>query len=361
MRSTVSVPIGVDGRTVGGARGGQPPRCGLLRGGRALPRGAGEHAGRRDRARPGRARGPRERGALPRDGRHGPGVHLDGGRQGPDRLREPRLAGLHGPLDRRGARRHLGPGRAPRGRGGRALHLVACVQAARAVGARVPAAPPRRRVPLDHRPRGAALPRRRAHGLRRHRLRHPRAQGDGGEAQPGGGRRPRGGGGAPALAAAGEPAGDRRGGARGALPAREPRRRDRRGLVRRDRAGGRPSGRRGRRRGGPRPARRHGDGPAAKRVPRVRPRGDLSGADAGAAQPPALQGRPRPDGHGPLRRHRPRYGRAGGGQRRASAPAGDRVGVARALHRGRPLRAARHRRSRRPTGSPPRSWSPAPR
>ncbi len=50
------------------------------------------------------------------------------------------------------------------------------------MGARVPPAPPRRRVPLGRRPRRAALRARRLRRLRRHRGRHPRAQADGGAA-----------------------------------------------------------------------------------------------------------------------------------------------------------------------------------
>ena len=52
----------------------------------------------------------------------------------------------------------------------------------RAVGGRVPPAPPLGRVPLDRRPRRAALRGRPLRGLRGHRDRHPRAQDDGGRA-----------------------------------------------------------------------------------------------------------------------------------------------------------------------------------
>ncbi len=190
---------GVHGQPAGVLAGGQPADGRLLRGRRALPPGRGEHARRRHRARPCRAgvprralaaaqgarEGVRERGALPGARRHAPGVHLDRGRQGHGRLHQPRLARVHGPHARGGARRHLG--------------RSACTPTTRRACARTWWRAFQRRVPWEREYRlrrhdghyrwivDRGVPRfrgERAGGLRRHGHRHPRAQGDGGEAEP---------------------------------------------------------------------------------------------------------------------------------------------------------------------------------
>ncbi|MEJ7714558.1 MAG: GAF domain-containing protein [Thermoleophilaceae bacterium] len=216
-------------------------------------------------------------------------------------------AGSSTPAERGGDRGFLGAGRAPRRPGGCRHDLAARAAKARALGTRVPVAPPRRRVPVDRRPRGPPLGRRPAARLRGHGNRHPRAQGDRAEAQRGLRARSRGGRDPPALVAARAPPPDRRGRLGGPLPAGQSQRRDRRGLVRRDRARGRPGRRGGGRRGRPRPAGRGGHGPDENRLPGLRAARGLAGRDARAAQPAPDEGERGPDGHGALPAPGPRH------------------------------------------------------
>ena len=281
-----------------------------------------------------------------------PGVHLDRGRRRDGRLHQPRLARVHRPPDR-------GRARATPGTSG--VHPDDA-EGVRSTWWRAF----RRRVPWEREYRlrrhdgvyrwivDRGVPRFEGDelvGLRGHGHRHPRAQGDGGEAQP---RRRRATTRWPRRSSARCcPRASRRSTAcswrRATCP--PPRRRDRRRLVRRDRAGRRARGGRGGRRGGPRAAGRDRDGPAAQRVPGLRAGGDLARADARPAEPAAGQGRPRPDGHRPVHGDRPRHGRGVARQRGPPAAAGDRErGRARASSRaGARCRSARPTLCRSPT------------
>ncbi len=149
-----------------------PPRRG-----RADRRGD-RHRPRRHRAPPRRAGAARERGAFPPHGRRGARHDLDRRRAGPDDLLQQALARLHGPRARAGAGARLArehPPRRPaavrRGVRGRARRPAL-------VPDRLPAAPPRRRVPLGPRNGDAPLDRLgRVRGLHRVRHRHLRAPG----------------------------------------------------------------------------------------------------------------------------------------------------------------------------------------
>ena len=107
---------------------------------------------------------PRGRGALPDHGRHRAGDGVDGRPGQAVRLVQPALARVHGPHAGAGARQRLGRGRAPRGPRALRFDLHRRLRPPRELPPGVPAAAPRRRVPLGARQRDAAL---RAGGLRR--------------------------------------------------------------------------------------------------------------------------------------------------------------------------------------------------
>ena len=206
------------------------------------------------------------RGALPRAGRHHARADVDDGRRGRRHVRQRGLAALHGPQRPRGPRRQLRLERPP-GRPRRPDDpLARRLRAAHRVPLRVPAQAPRRRASLGARDRHAAVRRRRVRGLRRHRHRHPRAQGDGGRAAPLRGELPR-----PRRQRPGDDLDDRR-----------PRQRDlrQRGLARLH--GHHPRGRAGRQL-----VARHPSGRGGRRRRRVRAR-PRAGSAVGARVPPAL-------------------------------------------------------------------------
>ena len=99
----------------------------------------------------------RVRGELPRARRHGPGDDVDHRHGRPDHVREPGLAALHGHDVPGGDGRELGARRASRRRRADARELGGGARRAAPVGGRVPAEAPHRRVPLDPRPRRAAV------------------------------------------------------------------------------------------------------------------------------------------------------------------------------------------------------------
>ena len=123
--------------------------------GRAAGRGRGDP--RRDVAPARRAGDGRDREPLPQHGRRVAGAALDGGHRRAVHVLQPDLAHLHRPQHRGGVGRRLGRERALRGLRALHEHLRAGVQRARGVRDGVPAAPPRRRIPLDPRSRHASL------------------------------------------------------------------------------------------------------------------------------------------------------------------------------------------------------------
>ena len=129
---------------------------------------------------------PRDREPVQEHGRRGAGAAVDVAHRRAVHVLQPDLAGLHRPFAGGGVGRRLGRGRPLRGLPALHGHLRRRLQPPRGVRDGVPAAAPRRRVPLDPRSRHAPLPARR--NLRRlHRLvrRHHRAPAAGGRSAQG--------------------------------------------------------------------------------------------------------------------------------------------------------------------------------